>query len=55
MLVKGIECKACKDVLHYSDELVFFLDGEEVCVSEQYPDWDEAVCITCHEEGFWSE
>lgn len=47
---KGLVCEVCKEVHHFKDELVFYLGDTEVYVTEQYPDWNRCVCISCDPE-----
>lgn len=48
---KGMKCNTCGEVSYYpDDEMMFFNGGEVVHVTEQYPDWDRAICIECYEK-----
>lgn len=49
-LTKLIQCPSCKESFGYSDEFVWYNGDEQVCVTEQHPDWTHVICTTCAEE-----
>jgi hypothetical protein len=43
----GIRCERCTDFFNTHDELVFMAGDIIVPGTEQYPDWDKALCTEC--------